>query len=132
MPLEMEGLGLEGMREIIGWLGEKRLTIIRRGLPDGCTVTPSSSSHTEEPQGTPNTRAWGIKYKGVERSVAYFCSRILDIVRINPQPGKDIATLAREGFSKPAANSLEIAHSRTCNQTMLHHSPNLWNCPGRP
>ena len=32
MPLEMEGLGLEGMREIIGWLGEKRLTIIRRGL----------------------------------------------------------------------------------------------------
>ena len=97
MPLEMEGLGLEGMREIIGWLGEKRLTIIRRGLPDGCTVTPSSSSHTEEPQGTPNTRAWGIMYKGVERSVAYFCSRILDIVRINPQPGKDIATLAREG-----------------------------------
>ena len=24
MPLEMEGLGLEGMREIIGWLGEKQ------------------------------------------------------------------------------------------------------------
>jgi hypothetical protein len=46
-PCKWRGWAWKGCGKLLGGWARNRLGIIRRDLPDGCTVTPSPASHTE-------------------------------------------------------------------------------------